>query len=143
MLFRDLQLFVIRIEKTLVIRGGSRTAATSKMERFVIIVNGLQSLTIITKRSILCVAAVLNLPLGDVTEELLFYFEDTYIGRFYVDAPKGNPMFSIELWKMFHGTDAELSQINNSVEDWHHSIQGHLSSCHPSFSKFLGLLKNE
>ena len=42
------------------IRGGSRTAATSKMERFVIIVNGFQPLTIITKRSILDVAAVLD-----------------------------------------------------------------------------------
>ena len=34
-------------------RGGSRTDATSKMERFVIIVNGWKPLTIITKRSIL------------------------------------------------------------------------------------------
>ena len=32
-------------------RGGSRAAATSKMERFVRIVNGFQPLTIITKRS--------------------------------------------------------------------------------------------
>ena len=46
------------------IRGGSRTAATSKMERFVVIVNGFQSLTIITKCSILDVAAALDLPLG-------------------------------------------------------------------------------
>ena len=45
------------------IRGGSRTAATSKMECFVIIVNGFQPLTIITKRSILDVAAVLDSPL--------------------------------------------------------------------------------
>ena len=45
------------------VRGGSRTAATSKMERFVIIVNGLQPLTIITKRSILDVAAALDPPL--------------------------------------------------------------------------------
>ena len=44
-------------------RGGSRTAATSKMEHFVIIVNGFQPLTIITKCSILDVAAVLNPPL--------------------------------------------------------------------------------
>ena len=44
-------------------RGGSRTTATSKMERFVIIVNGFQPLTIITKRSILYVAAVLDPPL--------------------------------------------------------------------------------
>ena len=41
-------------------RGGSRTAETSKMELFVIVVNSLQSLTIITKRSILDVAAVLD-----------------------------------------------------------------------------------
>ena len=44
-------------------RGGSKTAATSKMERFVIIFNGFQPLTIITKRSILDVAAVLDPPL--------------------------------------------------------------------------------
>ena len=44
-------------------RGGSRTAASSKMECFVIIVNGWKPLTIITKRSILDVAAVLDLPL--------------------------------------------------------------------------------
>ena len=43
--------------------GGSRAAAISKMERFVIIVNGWKSLTIIIKRSILDVAAALDLPL--------------------------------------------------------------------------------
>ena len=52
-----------RSKSLLVIRGGYRTAATSKMERFVIIVNAWKPLTIITKRSILDVAAVLDLPL--------------------------------------------------------------------------------
>ena len=42
------------------IRGGSRAVATSKMERFVIIVDGFQPLTIIAKRSILDAAAVLD-----------------------------------------------------------------------------------
>ena len=41
-------------------RRGSRTAAISKMERFVIIVNGCKPLTIITKHSILDVAAALD-----------------------------------------------------------------------------------
>ena len=45
------------------LRGGSRAAATSKMELFVIIVNGFQPLTIITKSSILDVAVVLDPPL--------------------------------------------------------------------------------
>ena len=44
-------------------KGGSRTAATSKMERFVIIVNVFQPLTIITKRFILDFATVLDPPL--------------------------------------------------------------------------------
>ena len=42
------------------LRGGSRAAATPKMECFVIIVNGFQPLTIITKHSILDVASALD-----------------------------------------------------------------------------------
>ena len=45
------------------IRRGSRAAATSKMEQFVIIVNSWKPLTIITKRSVLDVAAGLDPPL--------------------------------------------------------------------------------
>ena len=41
-------------------RSGPRTAATSKMEGFVITVNGFLSLTVITKHSMLHVAAVLD-----------------------------------------------------------------------------------
>ena len=47
----------------MILRGESRAVATSKMERFVTIVNGFQPLTIITKRSILDVAAALDPPL--------------------------------------------------------------------------------
>ena len=46
-----------------VIRGVSRTAATSKIELFVIIVNGFQRLTIITMCSIMDVAVDLDPPL--------------------------------------------------------------------------------
>ena len=44
-------------------KDGSRTIEISKMERFLIIVGSFQALTIITKRSILDVAAVLDPPL--------------------------------------------------------------------------------
>ena len=57
-------------------RSGSRTAATSKMERFVIIVNGWKPLTIITKSSILEVAAVLDLPLRSVLNLLATIWHD-------------------------------------------------------------------
>ena len=63
---------------------GCRTAATSKMERFVIIVNGFQPSTIITKRSILYVAAVLDpLLINDTLKGIDYtkdsrYFDVTY-----------------------------------------------------------------
>ena len=49
-------------------RGGSMAAATSKMECFVIIVNGFQPLTIITKHSILDVATALYSPLSEINK---------------------------------------------------------------------------
>ena len=48
---------------SLICRSGCRTIATSRMEHFVIIVNGWKPLTIITISSILDVAAVLDPPL--------------------------------------------------------------------------------
>ena len=53
-------------------RGGSRTAATSKMLRSVIIVNGWKPLTIITKCSILDVAAVIDPPLLTVKDRQIW-----------------------------------------------------------------------
>ena len=60
-------------------RDGSRTAAASKMELFVIIVNGFQPLTIITKCSILDIAAVLDPPLFIIIIEVLEVYLDTKI----------------------------------------------------------------
>ena len=57
---RDFHYQLIQLPR---VRGVSRTAAESEMGRFVIIVNGFQPLTIITKRSVLDVAAVLDPPL--------------------------------------------------------------------------------
>ena len=70
----------------------SRTAATSKMGCFVIIVNGSQPLTIITKRSILDAAAVLDPPLfcmfklrpvyrGDLKIELIHWPDFIWVSK--------------------------------------------------------------
>ena len=63
----ELSLIILRsfAKKPVIDKGGSRTAATSKEELFVIIVNGFQPLIIITKISTLDVAAVLDLPFID------------------------------------------------------------------------------
>ena len=55
------------------IRGGSRAAATFKMECFGIIVNGWKPLSIIKKHSILDVAPALDPPLMMVDNNNWFY----------------------------------------------------------------------
>ena len=52
------------LRQQLLVRDRSRTAATSTMEHFLMIVNGWKLLTIITKCFILDVAAVLDPPLA-------------------------------------------------------------------------------
>ena len=55
------------------VRRESRTATTSKMERFMIIVNGFQPLPLITKCSILDAAAALDPPLNLIREAILYH----------------------------------------------------------------------
>ena len=62
----------LRIEPiVLLTKGGSRVAAISKMECFVIIVNSFLPFTIITKRSILDVGAALDPPLLTLVDTVL------------------------------------------------------------------------
>ena len=62
-------------------RGGSRAAAISMMERFMIIVNGWKLLTIITKRSILDVAAALDPPLMAIILAAHYAFNVAYASK--------------------------------------------------------------
>ena len=61
----------ITSKNNLTFRGGSRTDAASKVELFVILVNGWKPLTIITKSSTLDVAAALDPPLPLQLEEIV------------------------------------------------------------------------
>ena len=58
------------IQKLIELRGRLNTAATSKMECFVIIVNVFQPLTIIAKRSILPLTIITKLSILDVAAVL-------------------------------------------------------------------------
>ena len=55
-------------------RGGSRTAATPKVELFLIIINGRKPLTIVTKISTLDVAVVLDPSLLTKNEDNIRHF---------------------------------------------------------------------
>ena len=43
-------------------------------------------------------------------EEILVYFENQYIGRFWRNAPRTPPFFSLDIWNMFHRTQYEFPQ---------------------------------
>ena len=86
---------------------------------------------------------IVRILYDDVADDLLQYFEDTYIGRYRKNAPRRSPLFAINLWNMFNRAGHELPRTNNSVEGCHRSFQGHLSACHPVFWKFLSLLQKE
>ena len=64
-------------------------------------------------------------------------------GRFRRNAARRPPVFPINLWNMFHRTDAELPRTNNSIEGWHISFNTQVSSYHLTFWKFLENLKRE
>ena len=76
----------------------------------------------------------------DVADDFLHYFEDTYMGRYYKNAPRRHSLFAINLWNMFNKNNDELPRTNNSVVGWDQSFQGHVFACHPVFWKFLSVL---
>ena len=80
---------------------------------------------------------------GQDLEDMLDYFEDNYISRFRHNAPRKRPAFNIETWNMFHRTDNELPRTNNTVEGSHRGFQSHVKTCHPSFWKFIVIMKQE
>ena len=90
--------------------------------------------------------ALIRNQYGNGADGVLDYFEDNYVERFRVNAPRGIPTFPIDFWNMFHRTDDELPRTNNAVEVWHSGFQAQVSTCHPVFLKFLvrvGILQNE
>ena len=63
-------------------------------------------------------------------DDILDYFEDTYMGRFHHNAPRRESLFPIEIWNMFNRTDEELPRTNNAVEGWHRGFQANVAACH-------------
>ena len=66
-----------------------------------------------------------------------------YAVQFKRNAARCPPVFPINLWNIFHRTDAELPRTNNSIEGWHRSFNARVSSYHPTFWKFLDNRKRE
>ena len=80
---------------------------------------------------------------GQDLDDFLDYFEDNSKGWFRHNTPRRCPTLNIETWNMFYHTDKELPRTNNVVEGWHRGFQLHVTNCHPSFWKFIDIMKQE
>ena len=76
-------------------------------------------------------------------DDVVHYFEDTYIGRPRNRRPRLAPKFALSLWNMHTRTQDELPRTNNSVEGWHCRFQSSINCKNPNFWKFLEVLKGE
>ena len=76
-------------------------------------------------------------------DDILDYFEDTYIGRPRRQGGRRNPTFHHDVWNMFQRSLAELPRTNNHVEGWHRRLQANLNVYHPTLWKLIEVLKRE
>ena len=76
-------------------------------------------------------------------DDVLNYFEDTYMGRPRRNGRRDPPMFAHEMWTMYSRTRNHLPRTNNNVEGWHRGLQFHINACHPNIWKFLNVIKRE
>ena len=87
-------------------------------------------------RGFVAVCAEIRTNFGNVADELLAYFKDTYISNFRLNTPRNNPVFSKEYWNMFHCIDAELPRTNNSVKTGIVASKGICHRAIPVFGSF-------
>ncbi|KII62716.1 hypothetical protein RF11_12597 [Thelohanellus kitauei] len=114
------------------------------------------------KTYIRCLPALANVPVNDVSEafdiyaenmpeyehmdELLAYFEKTYIRRrrrFGRIDKSSSTIFQIELWNKYDAATDGIARTTNIVEGWHCGLQSLFMCSHPSVWVFIeGLIKD-
>lgn len=75
--------------------------------------------------------------------EVVDYFEDTWIGR--PDRRNGRrpPLFSIEMWNCYSRVIDNLPKTNNNIEGWHRSFAQLINCNHPNIWNFIEALQKE
>ena len=76
-------------------------------------------------------------------QEVIDYFEGTYIGRLRPGGHRRAPLFDLTLWNMYYQTIGDLPRTNNAVEGRHRRFQANVGAYHPNFWRFIDILKGE
>ncbi|CAF1119652.1 unnamed protein product, partial [Didymodactylos carnosus] len=106
-------------------------------------INKIVALAFIPLCDILHAYPRLALDYDDDYQDILNYFEDTYIGRLRPNNTRRQPTFSIEFWNMYKRTTQLFMCTNNSVEAWHRRIECVFECAYPTLWSFLQKLIHE
>ncbi|CAF2089247.1 unnamed protein product [Rotaria magnacalcarata] len=85
----------------------------------------------------------LSIELSHDYDEIMDYFEGTYIGRLRSNQTRRKPMFEINFWNMHRRTTQSLMRTNNSAEAYNRRIGSVFQCAHPTLWVFLQKLINE
>ncbi|CAF4921633.1 unnamed protein product, partial [Rotaria magnacalcarata] len=81
--------------------------------------------------------------LDDRYDNILDYFEETYIGKLRSNRVCRKPLFEINFWSMHHRTTQLSMRTNNSAEAYHRRINSVFQCSHPTLWLFLQRLIDE
>lgn len=76
-------------------------------------------------------------------QEVVDYFEDTWIGRPNRRQQRRPPQFDHAVWNCYEAVLQELPKTNNSLEGWHMAFEQQVSAHHPNIWKFIAAIKRE
>lgn len=76
-------------------------------------------------------------------QEVVDYFENTWIGRQPRIGERLQPTFSIELWNLYDRTKNDQARTNNNLEGWHTRFQSLLQCSNPTIFRCLNAIKME
>ena len=65
--------------------------------------------------------------------QLLNYFEDTFIGR----RRRDGALFSSDIWDCYRAVKDDTPRTNNSVEGWHNAFARSVQIAHPSLTRLV------
>ncbi|XP_076036661.1 uncharacterized protein LOC143022389 [Oratosquilla oratoria] len=76
-------------------------------------------------------------------QEVVDYFEDTWIGRPNRRNGRRPPLFRHDMWNMYSRVLDDLPKTNNSLEGWHRRFETEVGVHHPNIWRFIKCLQKE
>ncbi|XP_057324038.1 uncharacterized protein LOC130666788 [Microplitis mediator] len=74
---------------------------------------------------------------------LVEYFEKTWIGKKNCIGKRSEPLFAIKMWNCYSAVIEDFARTNNVCEGWHNGFNGRIQMCHAKIDKFIMGLKSE